>query len=418
MITKRQGSNMQTINAKYMAVVFLLLWGQFASAQQVVKATIEAKVDGLQAIQIPQEFRRWIGNDVAPLRIHNAQGNEIGFVWKPDIRETTTFQTVPFHKMVTDSTDAFVIHNPKKERKQGYIFRIANSAGSKDYVIEGSDDQETWFGLMNNGKFTQVYSEDHTSVVKNVSFPLTDYRYIRVTLDNKNSAPVQVLGIGEQVTHEIAQRYEPIQHVLCERKEDGKNKKTILTIRKNGRSPIDYIQFHITAPERYHRQATLYTTHTETHKRQTHTYDQPMTYMTLSDQQANEVTVENLSEDTFCILIENEDNVPLTIDSLSFFQKPITILADLKQGETYVLDADSSRMLPNYDLGRATIDFTTNFPRATLKGIEKVAPPPTNGRQHDIGRLMLFLGSVIGVLAIFYFGASLLRDMKKKSKLP
>src|SRR5690606_40360987 len=97
-----------------------------------------------------------------------------------------------------------------------------------------------------------------------------------------------------------------------------------LTIRKNGHSPIDYIQFHIAAPAHYHRQATLYTARTETRRRKTHTYDQPMAYMTLSDRQANAFTVEDLSEDTFYIRIENEDNVPLTIDSLSFLQKPIT----------------------------------------------------------------------------------------------
>src|SRR5690606_38537656 len=162
----------------------------------------------------------------------------------------------------------------------GYLFRIGNSAGSKDYIIEGSDDQKNWFGLVSNGKFTQLYSDDQTSVVKSSSFPLTDYRYIRVVLDTKNSAPVQVLAIGEQVTQKFAQHYEPLRHVSFERKEDSKNKETILTIRKNGRSPIDYIQFHIAAPAHYHRQTILYTTRSETHKRQTHTYDQPEAYMT------------------------------------------------------------------------------------------------------------------------------------------
>lgn len=415
MITKSRGSNMRTINKNNIVVVFLLLCSQFVSAQQI-KATIEASAEGLQAIQIPQEFRVWIGNDIGRLRIHDAKGVEVGFVLKPDIRETTAFQPVPFDKMVTDSTETFVIHNPTKEKKQGYLFRIGNSANSKDYVIEGSDDQKNWFGLVSNGKFTQLYSDDQTSVVKNSSFPMTDYRYIRVVLDNRNSAPVQVLAIGEQITKETPQHYEPIQHVLFEGKEDSKNKETILTIRKNGHSPIDYIQFHIAAPAHYHRQATLYTARTETRRRKTHTYDQPMAYMTLSDRHANAFTVEDLSEDTFYIRIENEDNVPLTIDSLSFLQKPITILADLKQGESYELDADSSRILPSYDLGKAAIDFAGDFPQATVKGMEKMATQPANERQHNTGRLLLLLGSIVGVLAIFYFGVSLVRDMKKKSK--
>ncbi len=414
MITKRRGSNMRTLNKNNIVVVFLLLCGQFVSAQQV-KAIVEAGVDGLQTIQIPQEFRMWIGNDIGRLRLYDVKDTEVGFVLKPDIQETTTFQPVPFDKTATDSTETFVIHNLAKERKQGYLFRIGNSAGSKDYVIEGSDDQKTWFGLVNNGKFTQLYSDDQTSVVKSSSFPLTDYRYIRVVLDNKNSAPVQVLAIGEQVTKEVTQHYEPLQHVSFDRKEDNKNKETILTIRKNGRSPIDYIRFHIATPAHYHRQATLYTVRTETRKRKTHTYDQPVAYITLNDQQTNEFTIEDIAEDLFYIRIKNEDNVPLTIDSLSFFQKPVTILADLKQGETYVLDADSSRTLPNYDLGKTAIDFRANFSQATVQGIEKMARQPANEQKHNTGRLILFLGSIAGVLAIFYFGASLLKDMKKKS---
>src|SRR5690606_40337337 len=148
-------------------------------------------------------------------------------------------------------------------------------------------------------------------------------------------------------------------------------------------------------------QATLYTARTETRRRKTHTYDQPMAYMTLSDRHANAFTVEDLSEDTFYIRIENEDNVPLTIDSLSFLQKPITIVADLKQGESYELDADSSRILPSYDLGKAAIDFAGGFPQATVKGMEKMATQPANARQHNTGRPLLLLGSIVGVLAIF-----------------
>ena len=380
---------------------------------QQVKGRIEAPQNGWQTITVPQEFRARIGYDAGKLRIKDQKGNEVPYILKPEQAEKTDFKPVVYSKISNpaDSTESVLIDNSNKQQKQSYTFKIANTSVRKSYSIEGSNGQQSWFSLVSQGYIDQMYNDEQTYTTKSISFPRTDYRFIRITFNNKSSLPINILDVGEIETNVQRTSYEKLRNVSFKLQNDKQHKISLLSISKDHSSPVDYIRLHISTSLPYHREAELYIPDTQPHTHKT--YDRTLAYFTLHSGNQDGFAIDPVLDSEFYIKIFNEDNPPLQIDSISLFQKPIQILTNLKQGFTYSLEADSNWHTPNYDLAKTELQLPDSLPQAQVKAIE-IWEKPAHEAKNKYGNFILISCSIIGVLILFYFGSSLLKDMKKK----
>lgn len=404
---------MKTLLKNISLYLSILFAGYTVAQGQQIKATVEAKETGFQRIAIPQEFRSKIGNNIGFVRLFNQKGEEIPFVVKPEAVATTDFKPSSFERVVNadDSTETFLLHNPEKLKKQRYSLKIANSTATKSYRIEGSDDQQAWFSLVPQGYISDLYSNTETFSIKAISFPLMDYRFVRITLDNKKSAPINILDIGEMETQHTDVTYEKLRNVSWKEELETQNKSSLLSLATEGLSPVDLIKIHVSSPNQYLRESEIYQ-HTNTGRKKADV-QQIIEYISLSGNSKNEFAVAIDKGSEFYIRIFHGDNPPLKIDSITLYQKPIQLLAELQRGFTYTLDADSNRRAPNYDLARINLALPDQLPAAEITRIE-IPLSQTDEKNGTYGKIILVLGSILGVLIVFYFGSSLLKDMKKE----
>ncbi|NGF57408.1 hypothetical protein G5B00_12895 [Parapedobacter sp. SGR-10] len=381
------------------------------SFAQQIQARIEATQNGWQVIAVPQEFRARIGHDTGMLRIKDQKGNDVPYLVKTEGSETTDFRPVVYNRQLNtvDSTEIIVVDNIHKQEKQNYVFKIANTTAHKTYTIEGSNDQQVWFNLVSQGYIDGLYDERQTFTMKSIGFPRTDYSYIRITFDNKSSSPINILDIGEWETQAVPASYEKLRNTSFQLENDKKTKTTVLSLSKDYYSPVDFFQIHIATPPPYHREAEVFTIAQSRKSKHIRT----RAYLTLHPENKHGDTVDPILDPNFYIRIFNEDNPPLQIDSVSLFQKPIQLIVGLKKGFTYSLEADTTWNTPNYDLRKAELQLPDTLAEVTIKSIEilESTKPETKNKY---GNLILIICSVIGVVIVFYFGNSLLRDMKKK----
>lgn len=75
--------------------------------------------------------------------------------------------------------------------------------------------------------------------------------------------------------------------------------------------------------------------------------------------------------------------------------------------------ADSNRRTPNYDLAKINLALPDQLLAAEITRIE-IPLVQTDEKSGTYGKIILILGSILGVLIVFYFGSSLLKDMKKE----
>ena len=388
-----------------------------AKAQQI-QAKVSTVENGYSSILIPQEFRARIANNLSTLRLKDAKGNEVPFVVKPQEADLSFFSPIPYEhiKNTVDSTEVFLIDQKDKKKSSGYIIQVANSDNNKKYLIEGSDDMQNWFGIVNNGILTSLKDDTQTFTSKSINFPPVDYRYIRIMLDNKRSSPIRVLNIGEIKNSGTTLKLEKIKDISYKQTNNPEHKTTTIAITKDLWTPIDYFVVYASSPKQYYRTAYTYVEQQKAsavknnNSKQKHSISE---YLQLHSNAGETYPLQDSYPSLFFMEIENKDNPPLKIDSILFYQTPIHLIADLDKKQIYNLQVDSIWSAPNYDLSKIDLNLPADIPVAKVSDIQ-INKTDSTLEDKDYGNWILIGCSILGIFLVFYFGKGLIKDLNKE----
>lgn len=397
-----------------------LCCGEMLYAQQLHTAIDPAPESKFYRIEIPQAFRALIGNDLGKLRIKNKQSKQkVPFIIASEETSDPTFKAVASAtvNVLKDSLTQVVIVNPSRKAKTAYTLRIANAALQKTFRIEGSNDSSTWFALSNNGQLQLQQQQQQTYVEETLDFPLNDYAYLRILFNDKKAAPLNIQAVGEIITAGTSPEWRRIAGSSFSQKADKAKKQSLISLKLAAQMPVDYIQFHIHRPNQYQREGELYILRESIIKgRKVSSRDTKSTF-TLQSGKQNSFPVHDFFASKASIRIDNLDNEALKIDSISLYQAPRYILAELEKGISYELEADSSWSMPQYDLANMNI----NSAAAGTLGLAAVAiesPRKAPKAKSTFGNYILWLGIGLGIVLVFYFSRGLLKDMNTKEEEP
>ena len=144
------------------------------------------------------------------------------------MNEATTVQTENFEAFtlvsksrIPDSNSHYIFENPKGEIN-ALIFSLTNYAGSKRIQIEGSYDNEKWFGLVNDMILSDLNNPNSTQINKIVRFPLASYPYLKIRFNDKKSLPINLLKVGTSVNIIKKTTLDIIESSEVNRLEEGK----------------------------------------------------------------------------------------------------------------------------------------------------------------------------------------------------
>lgn len=408
----------------FTALLFNTLNTSFA---QEVKGVINSANDGYQNIYIPQEFRAVIGTEVGKLRIKDKNGQDVPYVQRVGQVTEQSFKRVNHSLIKTDSSDILVIENLTKENKQSYTLKVSNSATSKTYSIEGSDDQSNWFSLINKATLNQLQSNTETFAFTTINFPLTNYKYIRIHINNAKFSPIQILSVGEVEVKKNEIMYEKLRNTSFTISENKKDKTTLLEVTKDGRNPFDLISFTIDSRFDYFRSAYLFTKEKvvqerngKKRKEKDDEIESNFFHFDLLSKQSNTFQHDfSFDTDKFYIVVENDINAPLKIDSITLFQEKLYITAALQKGQNYTLETDGKWPIAIYDINKLNLNLSDILPTVQVEKIELVKDNSNSNQDTEKpnkNNWLLIIGLCAGILVIFYFGRSLLNDMQKNKE--
>jgi hypothetical protein len=195
-----------------------------------------------------------------------------------------------------------------------------------------------------------------------------------------------------------------------------KENKTQIHLIFDGPQVINQIVFDITTPTLYKRNASIYKNVTRKIKYKTETYQQNKTHFELRSNTKNTFNIPEIFEKEFFITIENQDNQPLTIAEIKCNQIPVSIIADLKIQEQYTIKTGNSNLsTPQYDLSNFKNNIATTLPETTIYRIEQIRTSHDGIQKKSLWQQSWFMWLCIAVggIAILYFTASLVNDMKR-----
>lgn len=405
---------------KFSLITSLFIIGVTFS-QDYKGALNKIEMDGLHKIVIPTQVRAASYNNSNSLRIVNSKEEEVPYVLLHASDKTFSrfvAKKIISKKRIRNARTSIVVDNKKREKLDAITLRISNTEIAKRCNVFGSNNGRDWFGLIEDSSLGYLNEKNVTVVEKTISFPLNDYKLLRIDFNDKNSLPINVLEAGVYKSEIFKQ--EPV--VINDFKVDvvTLKEKKITQLKFKALTPhkIDIVSFKINT-DFFLRKGKVIVNRNRAVKKRTENYEQVLGVFRLNSKNENTFVFSNLNEKEFVIEIENEDNPALLIESVQLFQKPICIVANLKQNDSYELLLDSLLNRPSYDLGNFISDKTDNIKEARLISFNKVE---IQAKKEDVvktfweTKAFMWLCIVLGGVLIVYFALGLLKDIEANDK--
>ncbi|SFW60894.1 hypothetical protein [Chitinophaga sancti] len=336
--------------------------------------------------------------DYTDFRIYQDLKTEVPYLFKKEILHTDIAGirsfTVIENKPVIHGTSSFIFSNETGHPVDYVTLSVKNTWTSKFMNVTGSNDLKKWYGLVPEFSFDPSRPQ--------INLPLTDYKYIRLLINDSLEAPLNITGAGQYYNEQKSTS--PLSVFCSGMTISNANKTTTIKLAFAHQYVIDNLSFNITAPALYKRQAWV---NGES--------------FTLSSGQANEIALQQaVKTDTLVIRIDNQDNPPLKIQDVNAWQVPRYLTAYLEEGKSYlILTGNPGLAAPNYDLSFFADSLNRELPRIVvaneqMKHINKPASVAEKGFTLFTSKLWIWI-AIIGIIALLGFMAfRMLRDMQEK----
>jgi hypothetical protein len=402
----------------------LMFCGCFSLLAQTFthEATITGiSADSLYKIPLNPDDKQYMTVGLHDMRIYDAKQTEVPYVVlsEPLLKAKSDFVEYEIVSQLHFSTfSEIVIRNPNKDKISNIAFNINNSDAYKYCSIEGSNDKKQWYSVSELQELSLAYNELYTNQYKCIYFPLNDYEYFRLTVDDWYSHPLKINSAGCFKNSVIAGKLNEVAFTETINN-DTKNKKTLIGLTFNNNQTVDRIDFKIKAPRLYRRYATVFVNRSETVKNKTNRYREVLYEFELKSDEVLYFDVPHLNEKELFIEIDNKDNPPLEIEAVSCKQLATYLVCDLKANQQYTLKCGNKDLkVPEYDLVNFVSQIPQLLPEAKLSPMKELPKQEIKVQQKETSffetQQFLWLCLGVGAVIVFLFSRSLLKDMGKK----
>lgn len=282
--------------------------------------------------------------DLRNVRIIDENSKEVPAIIEVAVPKQSSWKFVDYKMEKEIRKGCCTILTFENERKpiSNVLLVTRNAAISKWATLLASDDRKEWYAL--KGRFQMGRGNmSSTQYADVLDFPLSDYKYYRVVINDSTTAPLNITSAGYESEQTYEGEYFAVDGVKMTVTDSAKGRLTWVTLDLDTTQFVDKLQFDISAPILYKRSATLYE-HEGKFLRATSLPD-------ITSEHATEIKL-STKTGQLLIRIENEDNRPLQFKAVRVWQLKRSLNAWLEAGHSYKLVfGDETFNLPNYDLG-------------------------------------------------------------------
>ncbi len=336
----------------------LFLTARLAAQTFVAEGTLpKVDRDGFYRVAITPEATAFLSPSFGNLRIVDETGKETPYFIeeevpvfsKPQFKEYNIFKKEYQKGCCTN----LILSNPNRSSISNISLQIKNAETSKEATLLGSDNGETWYALKEHFYLNTLDGGDQTFEIRILDFPLSNYQFLSLVVNDSTSAPLNIIGVGYYNMNIISGMYSKVPSLKFSTQENLKEKQTLITIRLDTARLMDNLEFFISGQPFFQRQATLYETGTRLNKKKkVEHFRNYLQSVELTSTHAATIVLSALKSQNLLLVIENNDNPPLQIDSVRALQLNRYATAWLKKGVEYKLKmGDANTNAPIYDLG-------------------------------------------------------------------
>lgn len=327
-----------------------------------------ATAEGFYKIAVTPPIAARLKTDFSDIRLYDSEHREVPYLLEREeaaqTRKLFREYEIVHKNIVAGGNSTLVLRNPTRSKINNISLLIKNTNVRKKASLSGSNDAQTWYGLEDNYYLHSLYSRAATAEVNLLNFPLSDYEYYRLVINDSTSAPLNILSAGYYDTYSENGKYTAVPDVKFTQTDSAKVKQTYIYFRNPAPVHADKITWQINGPAYYLRQATLYAAQfRQKRRRKTYKTYEPVATFTLQSNKENTFALSNFKSHDFYLVIHNQDNPPLRITNIQFSFLNTYLVAPLQKTASYYLAfGNEETALPEYDLAYFKDSIPANLP--------------------------------------------------------
>jgi hypothetical protein len=333
------------------------------AAQHFTKQSTLPKVDknGFYRIMVDPNLAAYLNERFTNIRIYDKDGTEVRYLFRTEELPPATMVFNKYEIVEREHKNGaysrLVFHNPSREPITNISLLIKNAAVTKTASLFGSDDKINWHAVKEEFILSNINNARATSEVKIVDFPLSNYEFYAIKISDKKSAPLNILQAGYYSKISGGnQQYQDVPAPSITQSDSIKEKKSFVRFNFDTLRLVDKIEWTISEPAFFFRNANLYQERTRKNKKgKTEKYLEYLTSGPLSTGGPREATLPALKIKDLVFVIQNEDNPPLRITHLHAYQLNRYLTAWLEKENEYTIKLGGevegeNYYVPQYDL--------------------------------------------------------------------
>ncbi|MFC6996009.1 DUF3999 family protein [Rufibacter roseus] len=412
--------------------LFLLTFCLFTLFQHWVQAQDfrwQAQVDpvsetGYYRVLLPAPVVGRLQPDATDIRLYRPDGQEVPYVLRAEkpVQYRTLFKPYQIlnYTRRQGGTSELIIHNPDRRTINNISLVIGNADVRQEVSLSGSDNQQDWYVLKAQDVLYSIRSAQSTNEVKLLDFPLSNYKYFRLQLNDSTSAPLNILRAGYYDTQSETGKYTTIPVKAFTRTDSAKT--TYLHLNFGQPMYPEQVVFHISGPQLYHRTGKVILGERRVHerrrrkrRRRSHLEEISVPLVLHSNSPAV-VDLPRQKVEELKIQIDNADNPPLDIDSVKVLHLNQYLVAQLEANKPYTLRfGDEDSPAPEYDLAYFKDSIPANPPVVTVSNITTIQTPEKK-KSAKGSTYLIWAAIAIVAVGLGFMTRQLLRDMNQKKE--
>jgi hypothetical protein len=315
------------------------------------------------------------------------------------------------------------------------VLEVNNAQAKREMTLTASYDGVHFFALVDNFSVasfnTYNKGERRTTSLLRFDFPLTDYTYYRFNFDDWHwwwhdyHQPIFIVRAGYVEPTFIPEECLEIPRPIIVQSDSAKKKQSYIRISFADSQYVDHLRFSIVARNKsgdYYRAASLYELVEVTKDSVTKEEEEErfIASTILSSVNTNEINLGRFRVKNLLLRINNDDNQPLILDTVSAFQVKHYLVADLEKKKSYFIRfGNDSIAAPVYDLAYFKNKIPAKPP--VIKSGKRTAIAATPNKKSaeaatDVFKDPKIIWGAIGlvILLLGFMTVRMLKEMKAK----
>jgi hypothetical protein len=385
----------------------------FAAAQKTFKyQAVINKVDSTGFYKINLEPRILVKSkdDLSDIRIADPAGNFVPYISEGNLPQVEKQKFLVFTQVAlkskTDTGTTFIAENSRQQPVNTLWVKLNNTAVKRTINLSGSDDLKRWFAIEEDIPLQDAVLNSDGTYLQSLSFPASNYRYLKLLVNDKNKVPVKFLEAGIYIQKSSSPVYWPVPSAPMVKKDS--NKITYITIRLNDSYLVNLLHLDVGGPKYYNREISVY----QADKR-----DRQL--ICSAELNANKPADIFLSAKATKLELEisNEDNLPLSINAVKVYQANQFIVSYLEKGKVYkLLTGDANAEGPDYDLKFFADSIRHNIPDIGIMEVTKNTAYASAEKivKHDYS-WMIWAAIALALVLLSFLTLKMIKELNSKT---